>query len=83
MDVRVKKWGDGIGFIIPYEIAEQVDIEAGDIVELTVIAESLAIKKKLPSLTLEELISSIPNSFQYPDDVVDFVSSQAFRREVI
>ena len=37
-------------------------------------------KKPKPStldLTLNELIDSIPEDFQYPDDVADFVQSEA------
>jgi hypothetical protein len=34
-------------------------------------------------LTLDNLISSIPNNFQYPDDVIDFIESEPLGRELL
>jgi hypothetical protein len=34
-------------------------------------------------LTLDNLISSIPNNFQYPDDVMDFIESEPLGRELL
>lgn len=34
-------------------------------------------------LTLNDLISSIPNNFTYPDDVTDFIESEPLGRELL
>lgn len=81
MDIQVKKWGNSIGFRIPYKIAEQIGIEEDSIVELTATEEGLTIKKKPSPSTLDELIASIPDDFEYPDDIADFVDSQPAGQE--
>ncbi len=81
MDIQVKKWGNSIGFRIPYKVAEQIGIEENSIVELTMTEDGLTIKKKLSPSTLDELLASIPDDFQYPDDVTDFVGSQPLGQE--
>jgi antitoxin MazE len=76
MDIQVKKWGNSIGFRIPYKIAAQIGIEEDSIVELTATEDGLTIKKKLLPSSLDELLASIPDDFQYPDDIVDFTETQ-------
>lgn len=83
MDIQIKKWGNSIGFRIPYKVAESLKIDENSIVELTVTEDILTIKKKLVRSTLDELIDSIPDNFQYPDDVADFVQSEAFGQELV
>jgi len=73
MDVQVKKWGNSIGLRIPYQIAEQLGIEEDSIVKLTATEAGLSIKKKSLPSTLDEIIASIPDNFEYPNDVADFV----------
>ena len=34
-------------------------------------------------LTLNDLISTIPNNFQYPDDVMEFTESEPLGRELL
>ena len=81
MDIHVKKWGNSIGLRIPYKIAEQIGIEENSIVELTADENGLTIKKKPSLSTLDELLASIPDDFQYPDDVTDFASSSPAGQE--
>lgn len=81
MDIQIKKWGHSIGFRIPYKVAEQIGIEENSIVELTMSDDSLTIRKKPPSSTLETLLASIPDDYQYPDDVSDFVESHSLGQE--
>ncbi len=83
MDIQIKKWGNSIGFRIPYKVAESLKIDENSIVELTVIEDILTIKKKPAHSTLDELINSISDDFQYPDDVADFVQGEAAGRELI
>lgn len=81
MDIQVKKWGNSIGLRIPYKVAEQLGLEEDSFVELTMTTDGLSIKKKRSPSTLDELLASIPDDFQYPEDVVDFVDSQPMGRE--
>lgn len=81
MDIQVKKWGNSIGFRIPYKIAEQIGIEEDSIVELTATEDGLTIKKKPSLSTLDDLMASIPDDFQYPDDIADFTGSSPAGQE--
>ncbi|MEL7359956.1 MAG: AbrB/MazE/SpoVT family DNA-binding domain-containing protein [Cyanobacteria bacterium J06560_6] len=81
MDVQIKKWGNSIGLRIPYKVAEQLGFEEDSTVELTMTTDGLIIKKKLSPSNLDELLASIPDDFQYPDDVADFVDSQPVGQE--
>lgn len=83
MDVQIKKWGNSIGLRIPYRLAEQLMIGENSIVELVASKDTIVIKKKRDKLTLDEILESIPKGFRYPEDVTDFVESEAVGQEMI
>ena len=83
MDVELKKWGNSLGFRIPHKIAESFGLDENSIVELTESKDVLVIRKKRTLSTLDELLSSIPDDFQYPEDVLDFVESEPLGKEMI
>ena len=83
MDIRLTKWGNNIGFLFPDKIAESFGLDENSIIELTESKDALVITKKQKVSTLDELLSSIPNDFQYPDDVIDFVESNPLGKEII
>ncbi len=83
MDVQLKKWGNSIGFLIPQRIVESFGIDENSIVDITESKGVLVISKKQQVFTLDELLSSIPPDFQYPDDVSDFVNSGPLGQEII
>ncbi len=83
MDIKLKKWGNSLGFRIPHKIAESFGLDENSIVELTESKDALVITKKLHHSTLDELLASIPDDFQYPDDVLDFVQSGPLGQEII
>lgn len=83
MDIELKKWGNSIGFRIPHKIAESFGIDENSIVELTKSKDALIITKKKNVSTLDELLASIPNDFQYPEDVLDFIASEPLDQEII
>jgi antitoxin MazE len=83
MDIQLKKWGNSIGFRIPHTIAQSFGIDENSIVELIETQDALVIKKKRTVTTLDELLSSIPQDFQYPDDVLDFVKSEPMGKEIV
>lgn len=83
MEIKIKKWGSGIGFLIPHEIAASFGIDETSTVELTKANGVLIISKKPKVPTLNELLASIPKDFQYPDDVSDFVDSLPLGQELL
>ncbi|BBC26510.1 AbrB/MazE/SpoVT family DNA-binding domain-containing protein [Pseudanabaena sp. ABRG5-3] len=83
MDIQLKKWGNSIGFLIPHKIAESFGIDENSTIELTESNGTLVIKKKQKALTLDELLSTIPNDFRYPEDVNDFVASEPIGQEIL
>lgn len=83
MEIALRKWGNSIGFRIPRKVAESFGIDEHSTVELTESEDALIITKKKRTATLDELLDSIPNDFQYPDDVLDFVESGPLGQEMI
>ena len=83
MEIKLRKWGNSIGFRIPRKIAESFGIDEHSIIELTESEDALIITKKKNPSTLDELLESIPSDFQYPDDVSDFVESGPLGQELI
>lgn len=43
----------------------------------------LLITKKKTKVTLDDLLASIPDDFEYPEDAIDFVESEPLGREII
>ena len=83
MDIELKKWGNSLGFRIPHKIAESFGLNENSIVELTESKDALVITKKPCNPTLDQLLASIPEDFQYPEDILDFVESGPCGKEMI
>jgi antitoxin MazE len=83
MDIELKKWGNSLGLRIPRKIVESFGLEENSVVELTESKDTLLITKKLSHSTLDELLASIPEDFDYPEDVLDFVESGTLGQEMI
>jgi antitoxin MazE len=83
MDIELKKWGNSLGLRIPRKIVESFGLEENSVVELTESKDTLLITKKLSHSTLDELLASIPEYFDYPEDVLDFVESRTLGQEMI
>ncbi|MGB3615356.1 MAG: hypothetical protein WBA10_16300 [Elainellaceae cyanobacterium] len=81
MEIGLHKWGDSIGFRIPHQIAVSLGFDEHSVVEVTAAGDALVIRKK--RLALDDLLNSIPEDFQYPDDVQYFVGSDPAGQEVI
>jgi antitoxin MazE len=81
MEVQIHRWGNTVGLQIPQEVAESFGLDERSIVELTKTGDTLVIRKKRSIATLNELLDSIPEDFQYPDDVADFIESSAVGQE--
>lgn len=83
MEIELRKWGNSIGFRIPQKVAESFGLDEHSVVELTQAKDALVITKKRGVATLDALLASIPNGFEYPNDVSDFVESGVIGRELI
>ncbi len=83
MEVELRKWGNSIGLRIPSKIAQSLGVDENSIVELSQAGDKLIISKKLTLPTLDEMLASIPDEFDYPDDVADFVGSEPQGNELL
>ncbi len=83
MEVELKKWGNSIGLRIPKLIAQSWGVDENTVVELTEEGDKLIISKKQVVPTLDEILDSIPEEFEYPDDVADFVGSEPIGDELL
>ena len=83
MDIRLKKWGNSIGFLIPHKIVESFGFDEYSTVDLTELDGTLVIKKREKIKTLDDLLSTIPQDFIYADDVNDFLSSEPVGQEIL
>ncbi|MGV2830730.1 AbrB/MazE/SpoVT family DNA-binding domain-containing protein [Myxosarcina sp. GI1(2024)] len=83
MEVELRKWGNSIGLRIPSKVAQSWGIDENSVVELTEEGDRLIISKKQTVPTLDEMLDSIPEEFEYPDDVADFVGSEPVGDELL
>ena len=82
MEVKLRKWGNSLGLRIPAKIAQSIGLNESSTVEIIQSGESLIVKKK-EDIALDELLASIPDDFEYPEDVRDFVESGWIGEELI
>ena len=83
MEIELRKWGNSIGLRIPSKVAQSWGIDENTVVELTEAGDKLIISKKQAVPTLDEMLASIPEEFEYPDDVADFVGSEPVGDELL
>ena len=82
MEVKLRKWGNSLGLRIPAKIAQSIGLNESSTVEIIQSGESLIVKKK-EDKALDELLASIPDDFEYLEDVRDFVESDCVGEELI
>jgi antitoxin MazE len=83
MDIQLKKWGNSLGLRIPHQLASSLGLDETSTIELLEVDSALMIRKKKLPVTLEELLASIPEDFEYPSDVREFVDSPPIGQELI
>lgn len=69
--VHITKWGNSLGFRIPRGIADSMDIQAGDALELIPSEEGLLVKKvesKGKRYALADILDSFAPSSQCPEE---------------
>lgn len=83
MDIRLRKWGNSLGLRIPHRLVESFGWDETCTLELQEQDDALVIRKKPHVPSLDELLASIPDDFQYPDDVQDFLDTSATGQELL
>lgn len=83
LKVKLKKWGNSLGLRIPYQIVDSLKIAENSQVNLMVVGDRLIIEKEDIQPSLDEILDSIPDGFEYPDDVAEFVNGESVGRELI
>lgn len=83
MDIKLKKWGNSLSLRIPHQLTKNFGWDENSTLEIEETQDALIIRKKPNSVTLEQLLASIPADFTYPDDVQDFTHSAAIRQEIL
>ncbi|MGK7948336.1 MAG: AbrB/MazE/SpoVT family DNA-binding domain-containing protein [Xenococcaceae cyanobacterium] len=81
--VVLRKWGNSVGLRIPAQILESLDLEENSQVTLEVRENRLIIEKDNPLPNLDEILDSIPDDFDYPEDISEFVDSQVVGEELL
>lgn len=60
MEARIRKWGNSLGLRIPRAFADQVGIETGSVVDLSIEDGELVIRPRRPAgLALEDLLAGV------------------------
>lgn len=84
IQVELKKWGNSLGLRIPYQIANNLKIAENSKVSLILEKDRLIVEKENPALSLDDILDSIPNDFEYPEDIAaDFINSEPVGKELI
>ena len=83
MDIQLKKWGNSLGLRIPHQLTKNFGWAENSTLEIEETEDALIIRKKPNSVTLEQLLASIPSDFTYPDDVKDFIHNTAIGQEIL
>jgi len=69
--VHISKWGNSLGFRIPRGIADSLNIQVGDALELSPVKEGLLLKKEprgRKRYALADILDSFAPSSMHPED---------------
>ncbi|MDR9405531.1 MAG: AbrB/MazE/SpoVT family DNA-binding domain-containing protein [Halothece sp. Uz-M2-17] len=83
MKIQLRKWGNSLGLRVPQKIAQNYGLDENSLVELTEMPEGIMIQKRNRVSSLDELLSSIPDDFEYPEDTREFNESGSVGEELI
>jgi antitoxin MazE len=83
IQVEIKKWGNSLGLRIPYQIANSFNIAENSQVKLTIERDRLIIEKVDNQPDLDAILDSIPDDFEYLEDIAEFVNNQSVGQEFI
>ena len=70
--VKISQWGNSLGFRIPRGVADSLNIQAGDILELSPTEEGVFLKRPSPGkrYCLADILDSFAATSEHPE--VDF-----------
>ena len=83
MKIQLRRWGNSLGLRVPQKIAQNYGLDENSLVELTETSEGIMIQKRNRVSSLDELLSSIPDDFEYPEDTREFSESSSVGEELI
>ncbi|QDZ41621.1 AbrB/MazE/SpoVT family DNA-binding domain-containing protein (plasmid) [Euhalothece natronophila Z-M001] len=83
MKIQLRRWGNSLGLRVPQKIAQNYGLDENSLVELTETPEGIMIQKRSRVSSLDELLSSIPDDFEYPEDTREFNESGSVGEELI
>ena len=83
MEVQLRKWGNSLGLRVPRKIAQNYGLNENSRLELTETPEGILIQKRNRVSNLDELLASIPDDFEYPEDTKAFQESDPLGEELI
>lgn len=81
--ICLKKWGNSLGIIIPHKIAKNLNLEEGTPLAIYQSENQLIIQKAETLPNLNEILDSIPENFTYPEDIAEFIRTEAIGEEAI
>ena len=83
MKIQLRKWGNSLGLRVPQKIAQNYGLDENSLIELIETPEGIMIQKRNRVSSLDELLSSIPDDFEYPEDTREFSESSSVGEELI
>jgi antitoxin MazE len=83
IQVELKKWGNSLGLRIPFQIADNLQITENSKVSLVIEENRLIVEKENLAPSLDEILASIPDDFEYPEDIQEFANSDTVGREIL
>ena len=80
---QIRKWGNSLGLIVPNSIVNDLKLEANIDILVSVEGDRLIVEQDKTLPTLDEILDSIPEDYTHPEDLQDFLQSEARGRELI
>ena len=79
MTAKVSKWGNSQGIRVPKDIMENLHLNIGDDVNITIEDNKVIlepIKKNIPEYDLETLLSNIPDNYEPCEEITGTIGNE-------
>jgi antitoxin MazE len=67
MTTQIGKWGNSLGLRLPKSIAQEAQLDEGDIVEVSVRNGAIVIRPSRPAYSLDDLVSKITSKNRHDE----------------